>query len=215
MSTKTVGSGQYSRRTYNKAVRLGAAVLTARGTAGQARRHHRDNLLKWVNARAVNEERKTITDPRKLVPYRGASYRSGVQALMSYLPSEVRDLTARCSQEFESVKEWGFPMATAPMKWNYDIDGVIATNWIWGTNLFNRAKKYGCKGRYEAFVVNMRVLQRVTGYNAYGIPLRDCKYAIDSKWGERGGKQEIMFRLVVGRGEPIKVRKNSVEEYFE
>lgn len=204
MSTKTVGSGQYSRRTYNKAVRLGAAVLTARGTAGQARRHHRDNLLKWVSGKAVNEERKTITDPRKLVPFRGMSYRSGVQALMSYLPTNVRELVGICSQEFESVKEWGG-------KWDESIGGVASTDWIWGTNLFNRAKKYGCKGRYEAFVVNMRVLQRVTGYNAYGIPLRDCRYAIDSKWGERNGKQEIQFRLVIGRGEPMKIRKNSVE----
>lgn len=193
---KVIGSGQYSRKTYSKASRLGAAVMTARGTAGQVRKHHRDNLLKWVNEKAINREACTITDPRKLVPFRGKNYSSGVKALMSYLPSTVKDLVALCSQEFETVKEW---------------NGEASTEWIWGNRLFERAKKFGAKGKYANFVLNMQVLQRVTGFNAYGIPLRDCKFAIDSRWVERGGKKEIQFRLVVGRGEPVKVRKNGVD----
>jgi len=221
MGKQIIGSGQYSVRTYQKAAKTGSAIKTSRGTAGKARKMHRDNLLDWVeDEKAVNEDKRIVTDPRKLVPYRGRCYGAIVEALLSLLPAkQVKSLKGTFTKDFSRITGW------AGQK-NAEIDGVVATRWVSGERLFEIACKIDpeLKGRLrkrqstrpgvskdnrirnplEKFINNVGVIQRTGGVTPYALPLMRSLFAIDHRYVDRKGEPQIEFRLVIGRSEPQK-----------
>lgn len=227
MSKKVLGTGHYSKRVYLKASRTGAAIRTSRGTVGSARKHFRDDLRKWATPKAVSENPAKITDPRKLVPYRGANYGTIVETLLSKLPTCVSGLTGTLTQDCSTILEWsGLPA-------NKEIQGIVSTPWISTRNLFEQACKRNnsltttLKSRksnrpgvkkanrttspLEKFENNIVTLQRTGGVNPYAKPLMDCGYAIDHRWVMSSGKPCKEVRLVVGRSKPINMRKTDLE----
>jgi len=227
MSKKVLGSGQYSKRVYKQAARLGAAVKTSRDTVGGNRKHFRDDLRDWADPKAVDESTFTITDPRKLIPYRGPSYRGAVQALLSKLPSKAKDLKGTMTKDFGCIMKWsGMPR-------NEEIKGIISTPWVWATLLFEVAKRLNPKlistlrerhskrpgvkkshrknNPLDKFCENIVTIQRTGGINPCGKPLADCKFAIDHQWAFHGSKPEKQYRLVVGRNKSINMRKTDLK----
>jgi hypothetical protein len=224
MAKKVMGSGRYSVKTYEAAIDGGNRIRTSRGKASQPRKMHRDDLLRYVvKQNSVDMAERTISDPRNLVPYRGASYGTIVSALLSRLPSSAKDIVGIFSQDFNRVT-WN---GTA----NSEIDAIVATPWIWSSKLFDLACKKNpdlaktLKSRkstrpgvenhirdpFLKFCKNVEVLQRTGGVTPYALPLMRCEYAIDSKWGTRNGAPEIQFRLVIGRSVPQKESKRTLK----
>ena len=206
---KALGSGNYSRRTYEKANKSGAAILTSRGTTAVPRKMHRDNLYDWVESdKDVDKEKRVVTDPRKLVPFRGDNFAAIVESFMTFLPSKkTQGLKGAFTKDFANIREW---------------NGVVSTSWIFperqfavackrdpelrGRLLKRQDNRKGVKNRtlkpLEKFINNIKTLQGTGGVRPYAMPLMQCQYAIDHRWTMVKGKEVIQFRFVIGRSKP-------------
>ena len=218
MSKPILGSGRYSIRTYKKAVRSGAAVQSSRGKKVRNRKFFRDDLREWVDSKkALNNDKGTVTDPRCLVPYRGQSYGTIVEALLARLPAVAKKLVGTFSSDFSSITSWaGAPRDKAN-------DAILVSGWVWASHLFKDAcrinpqllgrlrrrkstrpgVKRHVRSPLEKFTQNVNTLQRTGGVTPYAFPLMRCQYAIDNQWAvNRKGKLEQLFRIAIDRAVP-------------
>ena len=226
MGKKVIGNGKYSKASYYKAKKSGAAIRTSRGKTTNPRKYHRDSLIKWIqNEKAFNPEAMTVTDPRNLIPFRGKNYGAVVQVLLSRLkPGDVKNLVGQLTKDGSTVLEWKGPRIK-------EFDGNAATNWVLATRVYEiackndpglekrlrdrknpRAKKGNvCKDPCQKFINNIGTIQRTGGVRQCAYPLMQAQYCIDSRYvADKEGYPVLEVRLVVGRSIP---QRSGLQEY--
>ena len=220
MGKATLGTGAYSIALVNRARKTGARIKSSRGKAMEPRLMHRGDIADWVGEGSYNAEKRIVTDPRTLNPFRSGSYGAAVGALLSCLPaSECKNMVGHVAQSGVSIREWSG-------KTDKEVDGIVASKWADQDELFaialddNTKLRAKLRNRHSPrpgvkkvnrvtdpatkFGNNIKTLQRVTGATPYGMPLAQCRMCIDSRWVEKNGYHVEEFRIVVGREIPQK-----------